>query len=305
MTLFINKSMEITLSQFAGFCDGVKRAFETVIALATENPNENTFVYLGKKMKKPVFVLGSLVHNQDVVGKIEEKGIKRIDMEKFVQALPGEIGTIIITAHGSGPREYEIAKIKGIDLIDTTCPKVIKVQRLAQTFVKKGYNLILVGDKDHKEVKSIYEWGGGKTMVISNSEELEKVDFDPGQKIIILSQTTQSQDFLAAVYEYIKKKYKNVEIIDTICMETRQRQGELKELAKKSDAMVIIGSTDSANSTRLYEISKVINPKSVFVSRVGELNDAFFKGARKVGVTAGASTPEWIIADVLEYLGKL
>jgi 4-hydroxy-3-methylbut-2-enyl diphosphate reductase len=120
-----------------------------------------------------------------------------------------------------------------------------------------------------------------------------------------LSQTTQSRDFLAAVYDYVKKKYQDVEIIDTICMETRQRQDELKELAKDSDAMVIIGSTESANSARLYEISKKINPKSVFISRVEELENKFFEGVKKVGVTAGASTPEWIINDVIEYLTKL
>lgn len=297
--------MKITLSQFAGFCDGVKRAFETVSRLATEDPEVDTFEYQGKKMKKPVFVLGSLVHNQDVVSRIEEKSIKKISLEKFENSEAGEIGTVIITAHGIGPRVYEIVERKGIDLIDTTCPKVIKVQRLAQSFAKKGYNIILVGDKDHKEVKSIFEWGGGRALVISSEQELQAVNFDPSQRIIILSQTTQSQDFLKLVYGYIKKKYKDVEIIDTICMETRQRQEELKKLAKESDAMVIIGSTESANSTRLFEISKKINPKSVFISRVGELEDDFFKGTKKVGVTAGASTPEWIIKDVIEYLNKL
>jgi len=297
--------MKITLSQFAGFCDGVKRAFETVSALVTENPGSDTFEYQGRKMKKPVFVLGSLVHNQDVVSKIEEKNIKKISIEEFSKAKKGEIGTIIITAHGIGPKVYAVAEEKEIAIIDTTCPKVIKVQRLAQTFIKKGYNLILVGDKDHKEVKSIYEWGEEKAFVVSNDKELEEINFDPGQKIIILSQTTQSQDFLQSVYEYIRKKYKDVEIIDTICMETRQRQDELKKIAKASDAMVIIGSTESANSTRLFEISKKINPRSVFISRVGELDDNFFRGVEKVGVTAGASTPEWIISDVIEYLTKL
>jgi len=285
--------MKITLSQFAGFCDGVRRAFETVSALETE------------KIKKPVFVLGSLVHNQDVVNKIEEKGIKKISMEEFEKSKPGEIGTIIITAHGIGPMAYKIAKEKEIDVIDTTCPKVIKVQRLAETFMKKGYNLILVGDKDHKEVKSIYEWGGEKAMIISSEDGLKNINFDQAQKIIILSQTTQNQDFLAKVYDFVKNKYKDVEIMDTICLETRQRQDELKKIAKNNDVMVIIGSPESANSTRLFEISKNINPKSVFISRVGELKDNFFKGAERIGVTAGASTPEWIITEVIERLTAL
>jgi 4-hydroxy-3-methylbut-2-enyl diphosphate reductase len=284
--------MKITLSQFAGFCDGVKRAFETVSALDME------------KVKKPVFVLGSLVHNQDVVNKIEEKGIKKIDMEKFASSKPGEIGTLIITAHGIGPEIYKIARDKNIDVIDTTCPNVIKVQRLAQSFAKKGYKILLAGDKDHKEVKSIYEWGGGQAVIVSNMEEVKQADFAPDDKIIVLSQTTQNKDFLEKAHAYIKNKYKNAEISDTICLSTQHRQGELKKLAEENDAMVIIGSPESANSTRLYEISKSINPKSVFIARVGELPEKFFQGVKTAGVTAGASTPEWIIAEVIEYMNQ-
>ena len=150
--------MKIILSQFAGFCDGVRRAFEIVQNIESE------------KIKKPVYVLGSLVHNQDVVKKIEEKGIHKIDMQKFLEAKPGEIGTVIITAHGAGPKIYEIAKEKNIDVIDTTCPKVIKVQRLAQVYSKRGYDIILVGDKNHKEVQSIFEWGDEKAVQDSGNE---------------------------------------------------------------------------------------------------------------------------------------
>lgn len=296
--------MQITLSQFAGFCDGVRRAFETVESLALTDSAE-TFEHNGQVLRRPVFVLGSLVHNHDVVRKIEEKGIQKIDLNFLVNAQEGEIGTLIITAHGIGPEVYQIAKEKNISIIDTTCPKVMKVQRLAKAFADKDYAIILVGDKDHKEVKSIYEWGGGRARIISNEAELAEIDFAPQQKIVILSQTTQSQDFLKKVYEFVKAKYPNTEILDTICLETRQRQDELKKMAADSDAMVIIGSQESANSNRLYEISAKINPKSIFVERVDEIDDSFFVGMQKVGVTAGASTPDWIITEVIERLSRL
>ncbi|MFA7209479.1 MAG: 4-hydroxy-3-methylbut-2-enyl diphosphate reductase [Parcubacteria group bacterium] len=283
--------MKITLSQFAGFCDGVRRAFEIVDNLESD------------KVKKPVYVLGSLVHNQDVVRKIEEKGIRKIDLETFAKAESGEIGTLIITAHGAGPQIYEMAREKNIDVVDTTCPKVIKVQRLAQAYSKRGYAVVLVGDKDHKEVKSIFEWGNGQATVISNREDLKNIDLAQSEKIIILSQTTQSRDFVDEVYGFVKEKYPAAEIADTICLATNQRQGEVKEIARENDAVVVIGSPESANSTRLYEIAKSLNDKAVFVENDEAMPECgFFKGMEKVAVTAGASTPDWIIERVIARL---
>jgi (E)-4-hydroxy-3-methyl-but-2-enyl pyrophosphate reductase len=286
--------MKITLSQFAGFCDGVRRAFEIVQNIESE------------KIKKPVYVLGSLVHNQDVVKKIEEKGVHKIDMQKFLEAEPGEIGTVIITAHGAGPKIYEIAKEKNIEVIDTTCPRVIKVQRLAQVYSKRDYTIVLVGDKEHKEVQSIFEWGGSQAALVSNREDLENINLEKAEKIIILSQTTQNKDFVDEVFEFIKNKYPAVEISDTICLATDQRQSEIKKMALESDAVVVIGSPDSANSNRLYEIAKELNGKAIFIERAEDLPEKdFFAGAEKVVVTAGASTPDWIIEKVMLRLAEL
>ncbi|MDZ4384871.1 MAG: 4-hydroxy-3-methylbut-2-enyl diphosphate reductase, partial [Candidatus Moranbacteria bacterium] len=255
------------------------------------------------RIKKPVFVLGSLVHNKDVVRRIEEKGIKKIDKEWFMQAKEGEIGTVIITAHGVGPQIYGLAKEKNIDVIDTTCPKVIKVQRLAQAYSKRGYAIILVGDKEHKEVKSIFEWGNGRATIVSDREDLKNIHLVQSEKIIILSQTTQSQDFVDEVYKFVKGKYPAAEIADTICLATNQRQGEVKKVARDNDAVIVIGSTESANSTRLYEIAKSLNKKSVFIESDEAMPECgFFKGVRKVAVTAGASTPDWIIERVVARL---
>lgn len=286
--------MKITLSQFAGFCDGVRRAYDIVQNIEAG------------KIKKPVFVLGSLVHNQDVVKKIEEKGIKKIDMETFLRAESGEIGTVIITAHGAGPKIYEIAKEKNIDVIDTTCPRVIKVQRLAQVYFKRGYTIVLVGDKEHKEVQSIFEWGGSQAVLISNEEDLQNIDLEKAEKIIILSQTTQNKDFVDRAFEFIKNKYPQAEITDTICLATEQRQAEIKKMAEESDAVVVIGSPESANSNRLHEIAKELNGKAIFIERAEDLpGKEFFAGLDQVVVTAGASTPDWIIEEVLSRLGEL
>ena len=215
--------MEINVSKFAGFCDGVRRAYEIV-----ENLDLN-------KTKNPVCILGSLAHNEDVAKKVEQKGIKKIDLEYFLNSKIGEIGTLIITAHGMGPSIFEIAKKKNINIIDTTCPKVIKVQRLAQIFSKRGYEIALIGDRDHKEVEGIKEWGKGKAKIVSSLDDLENIDFSKNDKIVVLSQTTQDGEFFKTVADFLKNTFPNVEVISTICDATHNRQEEVKKIALASE----------------------------------------------------------------------
>jgi (E)-4-hydroxy-3-methyl-but-2-enyl pyrophosphate reductase len=285
--------MKINLSKFAGFCDGVNRAYETVDRLDLE------------RAKKPVLILGSLVHNDEVNRKIEKKGILRIDREFLFKARPYEIGTLIIAAHGIGPDVYREAENKNIEIIDTTCPKVTKVQRLAKTYFERGYKVIIVGDKDHKEVKGIDDWGGGESFLISEEYDLKNMNFDLNEKVVVLSQTTQNEDFFLEIGDRIEKKYKNAEIINTTCSTTCERQEEVKKLAKDSDVMIIIGSEKSANSKRLFEISKSSNPLSYFIEKSAFLDPVWFSDKKKVGVTAGASTPQWVINDVIKKLKKI
>lgn len=284
--------MEIKLSKYAGFCNGVKRAFDMVMELDL------------KEAKQPVFILGTLVHNPEVNRKIKERGIKEIERDFFWNSKPGEIGTIIITAHGTGPDVYEEARKKGIDVFDTTCPKVIKVQKLAKAYSKRKYKIVIVGDKDHKEVKGINDWSGGNAFIISQKEDLEKINFDPDEKIAVMSQTTQNEDFFLEIGYQINKKYKNAEIISTTCNTTHERQTEVKHLAEENGAMVVIGSKTSANSRRLFEISKSLNPWSYFIETAADLDPEWLKGISKVGVAAGASTPDWIIGEVIKKMEK-
>lgn len=287
--------MEITLSQYAGFCEGVERAY-AIVEKTAKDP----------EIKRPVFVLGSLVHNDDVVKKIEEMGIKKLSVDSnlmdFLASSKSEIGTLIITAHGIGPEIYEFAKKNKIDIIDTTCPKVIKVQRLARNFSKKEYQLVIIGEKNHKEVKGIYEWANKKAFIVENLEDLRTLSLNPKKNIAVISQTTQDREFFDESARYIAKKYPQAEIINSICLTTHDRQAEIKELARKNDVVIVIGSPKSANSNRLWEIAKHINSKTYFIEREDELERGWFADCGKVAIAAGASTPKWIIEEVTKKI---
>jgi 4-hydroxy-3-methylbut-2-enyl diphosphate reductase len=285
--------MKITLSKYAGFCDGVKRAYDIVMNIDM------------RLIRKPIFVLGSLVHNPEVNRKIEEKGIKKIERDDFFNAPTGAIGTLIITAHGVGPDIYQAAKEKEVDVIDTTCPKVIKVQKLAKLFHQKEYRIVIIGDKDHKEVRGINEWGGEHSFIISEKKDLINLKISPNQKIAVLSQTTQNEDFCEEIGDFIKKKYENTKIDITTCDTTHTRQNEIKEIAKDNDAVLVIGSKTSANSRRLWEIALSINPRSYFIENISEIDKKWFKRMSSVGITAGASTPSWIIDEAIIFLQKI
>lgn len=290
--------MEITLSQYAGFCEGVQRAYDIVEKIAKD-----------PKVKRPIFVLGSLVHNEDVVEKIEKMGVQKVHvegpLEDFFEKIKKDVGTLVITAHGIGPQIYELAKKHGVELIDTTCPRVVKVQRLAKAFFDRNMQLVIVGEKNHKEVKGIFEWANKNAIFIETEEDLCGFDVDSDKKIAVISQTTQDQEFVDRASRQIAKKYPNAEIVDSICLTTHHRQTEIKKLASENDVVIVIGSTESANSNRLWEISSRVNPRSHFIQRSSELQAQWFENCDKVAVTAGASTPSWIIESVLAEIKKI
>lgn len=285
--------MDIFVSQFGGFCDGVKRAYDVVKDLSLEN------------VKKPVFVLGSLVHNDDVVRQIEKKGIGKISQEDFEKSKKGEIGTIIITAHGVSPLVFEKIREKGIELLDTTCPKVTRAQRLTRNYIQRGEQVILVGDKEHKEVQGIWEWGEKKPFIVSSLEEAKRLKVPRGKKTFIVSQTTQEKELVNEIFRQIKKKVDDVELADTICNSTKNRQEEIKKLAKKVQAVLVVGGQYSANTRRLFEISKKINEKTFFIEGAQDFSSRSIGKIKKIAIAAGASTPEWIISEVVRKLQSI
>lgn len=285
--------MKITVSQFAGFCEGVKRAYEIAESLD-----------MGKA-KKPIYILGSLVHNPEVNQKIAKKGIIKIDRKYFFKAKSGEIGTLIIAAHGAGPDVYEKVKKIGAQIIDATCPKVLKVQRLAKIYGERGYKIIICGDKQHKEVLGIMEWGKVPAKIISDEKDLKAVKISNNDQTVLLSQTTQDEDFFKKAVKYLEKKYPWIKIVSTICRTTHDRQEEVKKMAEKNDLMIVVGGKESANTRRLYEISRSINPRTYFIQKSADVKKSWFKNMKKVGLAAGASTPPWIIDDIIEKLKKI
>jgi len=286
------------LSQYAGFCEGVERAYNIVEKIAND-----------PLVKRPIFVLGSLVHNDDVVEKIEKMGVKKVHvegpMEDFFEQMKNEVGTLVITAHGIGPLIYELAKKYKVDLVDTTCPRVVKVQRLAKAFFDRDAQLVIIGEKNHKEVKGIYEWASKKAIFIETDEDLCGFDVDSSKRIAVISQTTQDQEFVDRAAAEISKKYPHAEVVDSICLTTHHRQTEIKQLAQKNDVVVVIGSPKSANSKRLWEIAQRVNSSSYFIQRACELKKQWFADCGKIAVTAGASTPGWIIDEVIAKLKSI
>ena len=282
--------MRINLSQYAGFCGGVDRAYRIVEKLAKE-----------KKTQRPIFVLGSLVHNADVVEKIEALDIKKISLDDL-ENLQFKIGTLVITAHGVGPDIYALARRRKINIVDTTCPKVIKVQKLAKNFAADNCQIIIIGEKEHKEVRGICGWADEKALIVEGEEDLKKIKLDSNAKIVVISQTTQNRELVKKIAACIRKKYKKAKIFDTLCLATHNRQKEAKKMARGNEIMIVIGSPESSNSTRLWEVARKINRKSYFIEHPGQLKKEWFSVGKKIGVTAGASTPSWVIEAVIKKL---
>jgi 4-hydroxy-3-methylbut-2-enyl diphosphate reductase len=274
---------KITLGKHSGFCFGVKRAYDLTC--------------VNSKDCDDVYILGKLVHNNDVCRDLYKRGIKEIKALTDIQE-----GTVIFTAHGVGPGMYEKASTRGLKIIDTTCPKVMKSQRIAKSFAEKKYQVIVFGDKDHKEVKSIFEWSGKHAKIVGSLAEAEKLKLDKAKKYCLVAQTTQNVEEFKKIIAFFKKNLKNFIYFNTICPSTDDRQKEVRQLAKNNDAVIVIGGKDSANSKMLHEIAKSINPKSYFAENAAQLKKSWFSDIKKIAVSAGASTPDWIIEEVINKI---
>ena len=274
--------MEIILAKSAGFCFGVKRATKMAFQEA-ESGNPDTYT------------LGSIIHNPQVVDKLAAAGVSvRKDVEDINQ------GTVIIRSHGVTLDEIDRAKKKGLRIVDATCPFVKKAQDLTTLLRNEGYFVVIVGDEEHPEVKSIISYGGKDVIVIDSPDKLETLP--KKKKIGIVAQTTQSFDNLKAIVNECLGKVGELRVFNTICGATAIRQDQSRDIALEVDCMIVVGGYSSANTNRLAEICKSIQPNTHHVEVAVELDSAWFSGVKKVGVTAGASTPEWIIDEVVKRI---
>lgn len=277
--------MKIIIADNAGFCFGVKRAVEMAnVELET--------------LDKDIYSLGPLIHNAQAVEKMESKGLKTIDDIEGIKD-----GKIIIRAHGVAKSTIDNIDEMNLDIVDTTCPYVKSVHKKVEEFQEQGYNIIIIGDSNHPEVIGINGWCNNKAIIINSKEEAEKVsNLD---KVCIVSQTTNTKTKFDDLSKIIKDQNSNVEIYNTICNATSVRQQSCKEVASKVDAMIVIGGYHSANTNKLVEVSKEYCDNVYHIEMTKELPLQEFLKFNKIGITAGASTPDWIIKEVVETMNNL
>jgi 4-hydroxy-3-methylbut-2-enyl diphosphate reductase len=275
---------KIIVGKQAGFCFGVERALK--IALESR-----------EKQKGPVYILGSLIHNPRVVSDLEKRGIKTIhDLNSAERG-----GVLLIRSHGAGPQIFKEAEKLGLKVIDATCPFVKQEQNLAKELLRDGYQVVVVGDPEHPEVQAVVESVSGCALVINplNIELLNKEDFRP--KVGVVCQTTQKQENLNRVVGVVLPLIKELKLYNTICNATVQRQSEAYELAEKSDILLVVGGKNSANTRKLAEIGTSMIP-TYHIESIEEINPHWFRGKEIIGVTAGASTPQVQISEVVNWL---
>lgn len=274
--------MEIKIAKKAGFCMGVRRALNLVLKALNEG-------------KKPIYTFGPLIHNPQTLELLKKLGVEIL--KKPEEKVPS--GICIIRAHGIPPEERELLKKRHF-LIDGTCPRVLKVQGLAKNAVEQGKEVVIVGDKEHAEVKGILGFCKGKGYVVSSWEDLEKLP--PLKEYLILSQTTQDQELFYTLASAIKAKYPKGEVINTICNATEIRQREVRRLCKECSTIIVIGGKFSANTKRLAQIAEEEGAKVYLIEKPEELPLSQIKKLSKIGITAGASTPNWLINEVVNKI---
>jgi len=285
------KNPDIKLAKFAGFCYGVKRAVDTAKKLKSENPH------------KEIYILGELIHNTDVINELEELGIKTI----YEVPEKGN-GICIVRSHGEAPEVFKKLENAGFEVVDLTCPDVKKVQQRAVELAKNNYFVVIVGKSNHPEViaiKANADLYSDKVIVADSAEAVKPYAHQimSCEKAGIVVQTTQMASTLESVADYVKSIAKEVLIYNTICKSTSMRQQEAQELAKESDLMIVVGSKKSANTTHLAEILKNCT-NTIHIENDSELNEYkdSFKNTEKIGITAGASTPQNVINNVINRI---
>jgi len=280
--------LEVIVAKTAGFCFGVNKAVNMVYELIGETDEH-------------IYTIGPIIHNEQVVNNLKEKGVELI--YELVSA--EKPGYIFIRAHGVVPEVYKEIEEKNLKVIDATCPFVKRIHELVAGKHKEGYRIIIVGDKNHPEVIGINGWCDNTALVIDDAENLKELDINEDEKICVVAKTTIKYETWEKIIECLDKNFKNIEKFKTICNATSNRQAEAAEIAEKVDLMFVIGSKNSSNTKKLYEICKAKCENTYMVQTSGELPPVNIKNIKKVGVTAGASTPDWIIKEVIQKMEEL
>jgi (E)-4-hydroxy-3-methyl-but-2-enyl pyrophosphate reductase len=282
--------MKVLVAEKCGFCHGVRNAISIAEKILSQ--------------KKEVYSLGSIIHNEDVVEQLAKKGLKIVDSVQEIRPAStskrGESGTVLIPSHGAAPAKITKLKEKGLDTVDATCVLVKRVQHIAEQLEKDGYKVVIIGDENHPEVKAVVGCARDVT-VLANESDLHKLA--KNSRLGIVCQTTQSPDYfgkmLGAIGQY---SFSELKVINTLCQEAIKRQESAVQLCRQVDVMFVLGGLQSANTRKLAELCKKVNNQTFHLQNWNELDKNILFGKNTAGVTAGASTPDWIITEFVKNL---
>jgi 4-hydroxy-3-methylbut-2-enyl diphosphate reductase len=274
--------VDITVAKNAGFCFGVKRALE-LVARAADDPS------------RPVHTLGPLIHNPQEIARLDARGVRQVRSLDEVNE-----GAIVLSAHGVDPKIEDTARARGLPVIDATCPFVRRAHDHIRGLAEEGYAVVILGDRGHREVEGLAARVGGKAEIVTSAEEVHELPFRRRYGLVV--QTTQRPQALCEVAAALAERCRELRVFNTICEATMKRQESARELAERSDVMIVVGGRNSANTRRLHEICISTGTPTHHVETADEVDAAWVRAAGRVGVTAGASTPDWIVDEVVTRL---
>ena len=282
--------MEVIVAKSAGFCFGVRRAVEQCYQQA-------------KTGKKPIYTFGPIIHNEQVVEDLEQQGVYVIKDEEALGMVSE--GTVIIRSHGVPERIYNQISSQGLALVDATCPFVRKIHKIVQERSREGWDLVIIGDPSHPEVEGICGWAKGPVTVIQEKEEAMAYRGTGKNRLCIVSQTTFNYKKFETLVEILSKlRYDSVDVLNTICNATEERQTEARTLAQKADVMLVIGGKHSSNTQKLFEICKGECKNTFYIQKLVDMDFRLLPSSGCVGITAGASTPNILIEEVSKRCQK-
>ncbi len=276
----------VTVAKSAGFCFGVKRAVDMVYQQIAEKDGK-------------IYTYGPIIHNEEVVKDLREKGVLVIEENEMENLNQFDNGTVIIRSHGVAKDIYDKLNDGGFEIVDATCPFVLKIHRYVQEYSQKGYHIVIIGNASHPEVEGICGWcEPGQTTVINDEKQAQNFCISAGQKVCIVSQTTFNYNKFQELVEIINEKGYDIIVLNTICNATEVRQTEAAHLAKDVEAMIVIGGKNSSNTQKLFEICKSECENTYYIQTINDLDLQKIQTIGNVGITAGASTPNKIIEEV-------
>lgn len=285
--------MEVILAEHAGFCFGVRRAVDTVYEQIERHKEDG----------KPIYTFGPIIHNEEVVRDLQERGVSVLSSLTDAEALSeADKGTVIIRSHGVERAVCERLKDLGFEVVDATCPFVKRIHTTVERESAAGKSIVIVGNAGHPEVEGIRGWSCSPTYVVESVEEAQKFVCREGEELCIVSQTTFNYKKFQDVVEIFNKKGYNGSVVNTVCNATEVRQAEARDLAARVDVMIVIGGNHSSNTRKLYEICRQECRMTYYIQTLDDLHLQLPESVRLVGITAGASTPNNIIEEVQNYV---